>query len=255
MNDDINKYKLGRTGLAYTWIPTGISTLLDAGCAKGESSVLFLRKSKEVFGIDIDEKRIEMARQNCPTGKFTCGSIENMVFDNDFFDAIVMNEVLEHVNDEIRSLNEAFRTLKKGGVLIISVPHSGLFSFLDPANFKFILKKYCPAILHIYYKKQIEDRGFSYIFREGVHRHYTLNYLLVLVNSSQWKSNYRIERVFRSGLVLGVLNNGARALLGRVIGVRWAGRLLRPFSFLVTREYWIPFGLLSYNMAVSLKKL
>jgi len=255
MDDNALKYKITRSWLSYAWIPTGIGKLLDAGCAKGESSLLFLKKSKEVFGIDINEKRIEKARQNCPAGHFICGSIENTSFGNDFFDAVVMNEVLEHVNNEVRSLNEIFRILRKGGIFVVSVPHNGFFAFLDPANFKFFLKKYWPSILHIFYRKQIGEHGFSYIFQEGVHRHYTLNKFLTLVNSSRWGNHYRIERVFKSGLVLGALGNSLRALLRKVVGERWAMKLLFPLFFLASREYWIPFGPLSYNIAISLKKL
>jgi hypothetical protein len=47
----------------------------------------------------------------------------NLSFDNDSFDIIVSNDVLEHVPDIDSALSEIYRTLKPGGKFIFTVPY------------------------------------------------------------------------------------------------------------------------------------
>jgi len=48
--------------------------------------------------------------------------VENLSFDNESFDFIISNDVLEHVNDPARAMQEAARVLVKGGVLLLTIP-------------------------------------------------------------------------------------------------------------------------------------
>lgn len=48
--------------------------------------------------------------------------IHNMPFDNNYFDFILCNHVLEHVENDIKALSEIKRVLKKGGRAIVQVP-------------------------------------------------------------------------------------------------------------------------------------
>ena len=48
--------------------------------------------------------------------------IHNMPFDNNNFDFILCNHVLEHVENDIKALSEIKRVLKKGGRAIVQVP-------------------------------------------------------------------------------------------------------------------------------------
>ena len=48
--------------------------------------------------------------------------IHNMPFDENLFDVVICNHVLEHVEDDIKALNEIKRVLKKGGKGILQVP-------------------------------------------------------------------------------------------------------------------------------------
>ena len=45
-----------------------------------------------------------------------------MPFDNNYFDFILCNHVLEHVENDIKALSEIKRVLKKGGRAIVQVP-------------------------------------------------------------------------------------------------------------------------------------
>jgi len=48
--------------------------------------------------------------------------ITNLPFDNDFFDLIICNHVLEHIQDDIMAIKEIYRVLKKNGVAIMQIP-------------------------------------------------------------------------------------------------------------------------------------
>jgi len=50
------------------------------------------------------------------------GDLKSMNFENKSFDLIICNHVLEHIDDDIKALNEIFRVLKSGGVAILQVP-------------------------------------------------------------------------------------------------------------------------------------
>ena len=43
-------------------------------------------------------------------------------YENDFFDVIICNHVLEHIPDDKKAISEMFRALKKGGKAVVTVP-------------------------------------------------------------------------------------------------------------------------------------
>ena len=50
--------------------------------------------------------------------------ITDINFENDYFDFIICNHVLEHVKDDIKAMSEVFRVLKPEGEAILQVPIS-----------------------------------------------------------------------------------------------------------------------------------
>ena len=55
----------------------------------------------------------------------TYGDIETMTlpFENEYFDCIIMGDVLEHLLDPLRTLEKLIKVLKEGGTFIVSVPN------------------------------------------------------------------------------------------------------------------------------------
>ena len=64
---------------------------------------------------------------------------EELPFADNFFDIVFLNEVLEHVEDDKRTISESIRVLKVGGKIIIFAPNR-LFPF--ETHGIFIGKKY-----------------------------------------------------------------------------------------------------------------
>lgn len=159
--------------------------VLDLGCGDGYYSYLLsqLSLNLKITGIDSHQEAIETARTQAPSKKITfiIGDAEKLPFPKNSFDKIIMSEVIEHVNDDMKVLKEARRVLKKDGILVLTTPNKN-YSFLwDPVNwtlehfFNFHIKSgffagiwnqhlrlYKPEEL----KKRMEKAGFKIVTSE-----------------------------------------------------------------------------------------
>lgn len=104
--------------------------ILDLGCGEG----VWLRKFLEftspenVYGSDIDQESIDIAIVNTPELKnsnLVVSKGESLPFKENYFDIVFQNEVLEHVTDDKKVINECLRILKPEGKLIIFTPNRG----------------------------------------------------------------------------------------------------------------------------------
>ena len=110
------------------------SKFLDVGCGAGYS---LMRACEDlncsVEGIDADPGSHGVGRfvkylvNNVPIKQ---GFAEDLPFADNSFDVVYSSHVLEHVNDEVKALDEMKRVLKKDGVLVIGMPTSNM-AFLN----------------------------------------------------------------------------------------------------------------------------
>ncbi len=104
-------------------------TILDAGCGEGRNIVWFLKNNFQVFGIDKNASAIRMlqfvARSLNPDidkNNFVVGSIEDAIYPDSSFDAIICSAVLHFAENEthfFHMYNEIIRVLKPKGTLFI----------------------------------------------------------------------------------------------------------------------------------------
>lgn len=118
--------------------PQKNDVILDAGC--GDGYYLFLLSNLGDFnltGIDYLKKNVDDAKRQVKNKKikYLVGDISRMSFKTGTFNKIVLSEVLEHVDDDYKTLVELKRVLKKGGTLYITVPHWNYPFFWDPINY------------------------------------------------------------------------------------------------------------------------
>jgi 2-polyprenyl-3-methyl-5-hydroxy-6-metoxy-1,4-benzoquinol methylase len=108
-----------------SFIPENISLLLDVGCSSGAFGKLIKdsRPGCEVWGIEPDPEAAKVADQRLD-------KVINGVFQNDNpdicgqkFDAIVFNDVLEHLVDPLTVLKQATTLLSENGQVIASIPN------------------------------------------------------------------------------------------------------------------------------------
>jgi len=95
--------------------------LLDIGCDDGVRTLVFARSAgaTEIYGFEAVPERAEQARERGIT--VSIGDAAGVLpYDDAFFDAVVSNQVIEHVNDTDGFVRECRRVLKPGGVAVVS---------------------------------------------------------------------------------------------------------------------------------------
>lgn len=138
--------------------------ILDLGCAQGNYS-LTLSKKHETIGIDIKSNFIKyalMKKEPSEDAIFLCASAEDLPFENDSFDLVLCSELVEHVANPKKMIEETKRILKPKGHLIVSTPNGNCLLFISSKSFKDILKVPIDErkrILHTY-------AGHIFLFRE-----------------------------------------------------------------------------------------
>ena len=102
--------------------------ILDAGCGPGEMVLELSKYNWSVWGIDIAENMIAIAKEKInrdsdKSGRIhlSIGDIEKLEFSDNFFDLIICAGVVEYLDDDRKWLKEIVRVLKPGGVLIINI--------------------------------------------------------------------------------------------------------------------------------------
>lgn len=104
-----------------------VASLLDGGCGLGDWTAYFSRSGLPTVGLDISRATVEKLHELFPDVKFAAGDIRNTDFDDDTFDGYFSWGVFEHFEDGLQPcISEAYRVLKPGGYLFISVPFDNL---------------------------------------------------------------------------------------------------------------------------------
>ncbi len=97
--------------------------ILDIGCGIGVYANEFFKEGAKVYGIDIDKENIELALKSNPNLNLQIARAEALPFKDKFFDIVFLNEILEHVEDDKKTILEAYRVLKPKGKMIIFAPN------------------------------------------------------------------------------------------------------------------------------------
>ena len=93
------------------------------GCGVGMYLGHLAQEARQAVGLDIELERTFEAHQLAD--QVICGAGEYLPFPTNSFDLILSHEVLEHVQDDQKAINEIVRTLRPGGRLVLFVPNRG----------------------------------------------------------------------------------------------------------------------------------
>lgn len=161
--------------------PNRLYTGLDAGCGKGDITLVLACLGYQMMGIDISPQAIHQAEiqktrffvkaRYLPT--FLVGNIEDLSvgMPRNVFDFCVCSEVLEHVEHPASALASVFKVLRADGLLIVTVPNGyGPYSLVYDHFRNKLLAKIVPAIRRSEHvqtfawgkiRKSIERAGFK----------------------------------------------------------------------------------------------
>jgi len=103
------------------------SKILDGGCGLGDWVLALSSEGFDVTGVDISRSTISQLNTIFPESCFLFGDIRSLPFPDDVYDVYMSLGVFEHFESGPQAcLLEAYRLIKPGGLLFISVPHDNL---------------------------------------------------------------------------------------------------------------------------------
>lgn len=183
--------------------------ILDVGCGNG--SLLSLIKSCghknwQLYGVDISPKAIEILEKKHITG--IQGRFEDIEWnEREMPNVIIMNQIIEHLEDPVASVQKSYDLLEDGGILIIETPS---FEAWDAQLFS---KNYwggwhCPRHWNIYtlasLTELVENCGFKVIQVDFMLNPYAWLHSFQNLIIDKWESR-RIGKMFSESNLLGLV--------------------------------------------------
>lgn len=113
--------------------------IIDIGCGDGYYLYLLSNLGAKISltGVDSDKRALESAKKNLKGKKVRLiygDLMSKLPFANSTFDKAVMSEVVEHLPDDVKGLEEVRRILKKSGTFVLTVPNHNYPFLWDPVN-------------------------------------------------------------------------------------------------------------------------
>lgn len=103
--------------------------LLDVGCAAGHLMETAFSRGWEPYGVEISKYAASLAKKRFGNHIYQ-GAFENVSLPENFFDLIIMSDLIEHLTDPTSAILKAHKILKKQGVLAIITPDTSSLSAL-----------------------------------------------------------------------------------------------------------------------------
>ncbi|XP_055375639.1 ubiquinone biosynthesis O-methyltransferase, mitochondrial-like [Condylostylus longicornis] len=135
--------------------------ILDVGCGGGILSESLANLHANVTGIDLGEDLITVAKEHLRSRtkkyqnslKYEVESIEKHAQKNESkYDAVILSEVIEHINDKVEFIKNCVETLRVGGSIFITTPNKTILSRLFVIEFAEKCTNVVPKGTHTYEK-------------------------------------------------------------------------------------------------------
>ena len=123
---ELGKFLLKRT-------PSTPLRVLDAGSGDGinlvglESILSNLNQNVNLHAVDLSMLRVARVLEHIKKINAFVAPLYSLPFEDSYFDFVLCNHVLEHLDRPDIALKELFRVMRPGGMIIIGVPNEGCF--------------------------------------------------------------------------------------------------------------------------------
>jgi SAM-dependent methyltransferase len=104
--------------------------ILDIGSNMGFFIKGMEQAGWDVYGCELSKFACDHAKGALGLKNIVCSDFQNAEYPGNFFDAITLWNVIEHLNDPIKALHKAYGLLKKGGII-----------YIDTQNYTSLLSK------------------------------------------------------------------------------------------------------------------
>jgi SAM-dependent methyltransferase len=152
-----------RVRTIFEWVaPQSGDVILDIPCGRGFYLNMFRYVSDcHLVGAELDWGVMQKAQRN--VGHLDDIALHNvniyaLPYPDDTFDAVILSEILEHIDNDVAGLREVYRVLKPGGVVAITVPNADYPFWWDPIN----------KTLELLFKRHISHGMFAGIWANHV---------------------------------------------------------------------------------------
>ena len=101
--------------------------ILDIGGGTGRTGNALLQSGYEVIVLDKNEAIMRFGQESYSHLPFIQGDAYSLPFQGESFDEVILEEIIEHFEDQGKAIEEMLRVLRPGGRVILSTPNKRLF--------------------------------------------------------------------------------------------------------------------------------
>lgn len=99
------------------------SKILDLACGDGTDMVFYKELGGIISGVDSSDEMLVIARNKIPEAEIKIGTLENIPFEDEYFDAVLSKYAIQTSTDLNPVFAEIHRVLKPGGIMMYLVTH------------------------------------------------------------------------------------------------------------------------------------
>jgi SAM-dependent methyltransferase len=131
--------------------------VLDIGCNNGVFLDLFKQKGCETWGV---EPSVNAKIAASKGHKILESYFETVKLQAGYFDLVILNHTLEHVDEPVKVLQKVYRLLADGGILYVDVPNAGGLSAR-------LMGKHWPYLAPDEHKWQFTKQSLGKVFKKS----------------------------------------------------------------------------------------
>lgn len=138
--------------------------VLDIGCGDAGVLIAFAERGSRCAGIELDEKSLERGRLRAEEHGVSVdlrgGVAEALPWGDGSFDLVILDNVLEHVTDQRKTLAEIHRVLRPGGLLYQVTPKPfSVYSLWNDPHYDLAGLVLLPRKAQIWYFEKVRGGG------------------------------------------------------------------------------------------------